>query len=119
VLAASLAALSLVDSEEGARLRKRVADNTDLFRSALQGAGFNTMGSQTQIIPVFVGNAGPTMEFSRQLLEEGIFVQGIRPPTVPPGSCRLRCTVMATHTKEDLSWAAEVMAKIGKRLGLT
>ena len=118
VLAASLAALGLVDSGEGARLRKRVADNTDLFRSALQGAGFNTMGSQTQIIPVFVGDAGLTMEFSRQLLAEGIFVQGIRPPTVLPGSCRLRCTVMATHTKEDLSWAAESILRIGKRLGV-
>jgi glycine C-acetyltransferase len=117
-LAASLAALGLVDSEEGAHLRKRVADNTNLFRSALQVAGFNTMGSETQIIPVFVGDVGPTMEFSRQLLAEGIFVQGIRPPTVPPGSCRLRCTVMATHTADDLSGAADVMAKIGKRLGL-
>jgi glycine C-acetyltransferase len=119
VLAASLAAIGLVDSVEGERLRKRVADNADLFRSALQEAGFSTMASETQIIPVFVGDAGPTMEFSRQLLAEGIFVQGIRPPTVPPGSCRLRCTVMATHTKEDLSQAAEVMAKIGKRVGIT
>jgi 7-keto-8-aminopelargonate synthetase-like enzyme len=58
------------------------------------------------------------MEFSRQLLAEGIFVQGIRPPSVLPGSCRLRCTVMATHTKEDILWAADVMAIIGKRLGL-
>lgn len=118
VLAASLAALGLVDSEEGARLRKRVADNTVLFRSALQEAGFSTMASETQIIPVVVGDAGPTMEFSRQLLAEGIFVQGIRPPTVPPGSCRLRCTVMATHTMEELAWAAETIKRIGKRLGV-
>ena len=118
VLAASLAALGLVDSEEGARLRKRVADNTDLFRSALQEAGFSTMASETQIIPLFVGDAGPTMEFSRQLLAEGIFVQGIRPPTVHPGSCRLRCTVMATHTMEELAWAAETIKRIGKRLGV-
>jgi glycine C-acetyltransferase len=118
VLAASLAALDLVDSEEGGRLRKKLADNVTFFRSALQSSGFNTMGSETQIIPVVVGEAGPTMEFSRQLLVEGIFVQGIRPPTVPAGSCRLRCTVMATHTMDDLAWAAEVMAKIGKRLGL-
>jgi glycine C-acetyltransferase len=118
VLAASLAALGLVDSEEGARLRKRVADNTVLFRSALQEAGFSTMASETQIIPVLVGGAGPTMEFSRQLLAEGIFVQGIRPPTVPPGSCRLRCTVMATHTMEELAWAAGTIKRIGKRLGV-
>jgi len=118
VLAASLASLDLVDSAEGMALRKKLADNVTFFRSALQDSGFNTMGSESQIIPVFVGEAEPTMEFSRQLLTEGIFVQGIRPPTVPAGSCRLRCTIMATHMKEELSWAAEVMAKIGKRLGL-
>jgi glycine C-acetyltransferase len=118
VASASVAALKLVDSKEGAILRKRLSDNADFFRSALRESGFDTMGSETQIIPVSVGHAGPTMEFSRQLLAEGIFVQGIRPPTVPAGSCRLRCTVMATHTVADLSWAAEVMAKIGKRLGI-
>jgi glycine C-acetyltransferase len=117
VLAASLAALDLVDSEEGERLRKKLADNVTFFRSALQSYGFNTMGSETQIIPLFVGEALPTMVFSRKLFAEGIFVQGIRPPTVPEGSSRLRCTVMATHTKEDLSWAAEVMAKIGMSFG--
>jgi glycine C-acetyltransferase len=118
VPSASIAALDLVESQEGTGLRNKLAENSIFFRSALQSSGFNTMGSETQIIPIFVGEAGRTMEFSRQLLQEGIFVQGIRPPTVPAGICRLRCTVMATHTKEDLSWAAEVMAKVGKRLGL-
>ena len=118
VPAASIAGLDLVDSKEGGVLRKRLTENVALFRSALRSSGFNTMGSESQIIPLFVGEAGPTMEFSRLLLAEGIFVQGIRPPTVPAGSCRLRCTVMATHTKEDLLWAAEVMTKVGKRLGI-
>jgi glycine C-acetyltransferase len=118
VASASTAALDLVESEEGRALRKRLEENTTFFRSSLQNYGFNTMGSESQIIPLFVGEAAPTMEFSKQLLEEGIFVQGIRPPTVPAGRCRLRCTVMATHTVEDLSWAADVMAKIGKRLGI-
>jgi len=118
VLSASIAALDLVDAQEGASLRDRVKGNAYAFRNALQRAGFSTMGSETQIIPLFVGGAEPAMEFSRELLDEGIFVQGIRPPTVPAGSCRLRCTVMATHTKEELSWAAEVMANVGRRLGL-
>jgi glycine C-acetyltransferase len=118
VSSASIAALNLVDSGEGRVLRKRLEENASLFRSSLQNYGFNTMGSETQIIPLFIGEAAPTIEFSRQLFEEGIFVQGIRPPTVPAGSCRLRCTVMATHTVEELSWAADVMAKIGKRLGI-
>jgi glycine C-acetyltransferase len=118
VLAASLAGLDLVDSAEGMALRKKLADNVTLFRSALQNSGFNTMGSDSQIIPVLVGEAGPTMEFSRQLLAKGIFVQGIRPPTVPAGSCRLRCTVMATHTMDDLAWAVETIVRIGKSLGI-
>ena len=116
VAAASIAAIDLVDSEEGVFLRKKVAANADLFRSSLRESGFDTMGSETQIIPVYVGGADETMEFSRLLLEEGIFVQGIRPPTVPAGSCRLRCTVMATHTMDDLSRAAETITKVGRKL---
>jgi glycine C-acetyltransferase len=116
VLATSLAAVDLVDSPEGAELRERLTRNANLFRGALKAAGYDTMGSVTQIVPVTVGEAGPAMEFSRLLLEEGVFVQGIRPPTVPAGSCRLRCTVMATHTLDDLTRTAEVITKTGKRL---
>lgn len=117
-LAASLAALDLVDSPAGAELRDRLTKNTRFFRSALQEAGFDTMGSETQIVPVFAGEALLTMEFSRLLLEEGYFVQGIRPPTVPAGSCRLRCTLMATHSEHDLARAVEAVTRVGKRLGV-
>lgn len=118
VLAASIAAIDLVDSPEGAQLRTRLAVNLALFKGRLTDAGFQTMGSETQIVPVFVGPAPATMEFSRQLLEQGIFVQGIRPPTVPAGSCRLRCTIMATHEVADLELAAERIAAVGRRLGV-
>jgi glycine C-acetyltransferase len=118
VAAASTAAIGIVNSETGLALRKKLADNVIYFRKSLQESGFDTMGSESQIIPILVGDAEPTMEFSRLLLEQGIFVQGIRPPTVPAGSCRLRCTVMASHSREDLAWAAETMARIGKWLGI-
>jgi len=118
VLAASLAALDLVDSPEGAQLRDRLATNLALFKKGLTASGFQTMGSETQIVPIFVGPAQATMEFSRQLLEEGLFVQGIRPPTVPAGSCRLRCTIMATHQPGDLELAAETIGAVGRRLGV-
>jgi glycine C-acetyltransferase len=118
VLAASLAALDLVDSPEGARLRERLADNVALFKRRLTASGFDTMGSETQIVPVFVGPAQATMEFSRQLLEQGLFVQGIRPPTVPAGSCRLRCTIMATHEAAELEQAAQVIEAVGRGLGV-
>jgi glycine C-acetyltransferase len=118
VLAASLAALDLVDSPEGARLREKLGDNLALFKQKLTASGFQTMGSETQIVPIFVGPAQATMEFSRQLLEQGLFVQGIRPPTVPAGSCRLRCTIMATHETEELEQAAQTIADVGRRLGV-
>ena len=118
VLAASLAAINLVDSPEGARLREQLAVNTALFKGMLSESGFDTMGSETQIVPIFVGPAEATMEFSRRLLERGLFVQGIRPPTVPAGSCRLRCTIMATHETAELEYAADTISSVGKTLGV-
>jgi glycine C-acetyltransferase len=76
------------------------------------------MGSETQIVPILVGTAESTMEFSRLLLEEGLFVQGIRPPTVPAGSCRLRCTLMASHTDADLAQAVAAITAVGRKLGV-
>ncbi len=116
VLAASLAAFDVVDSPAGAELRSRLAANSLLFKQGLEKAGFNLMGSETQIVPIFVGGAGQTMAFSRLLLEEGVFVQGIRPPTVPAESCRLRCTLMATHTEADVEQAVVTIAKAGRQL---
>jgi glycine C-acetyltransferase len=118
VLAASIAAFDLVDSAEGSLLREQLAANVELFRHGLCSAGFDTMGSETQIVPVFVGEPQPVMDFSRFLLDAGIFVQGIRPPTVPAGSCRLRCTVMASHTPADLEQAVDVMVRGGKMFGV-
>ncbi|UTG91970.1 8-amino-7-oxononanoate synthase [Geobacter sulfurreducens] len=118
VLAAARAALDLVDSPEGKALRRRLARSAALFRDALQEAGFDTMGSETQIVPALVGEAEPAMTFTRRLLEEGFYVQGIRPPTVPAGTCRLRCTLMATHDESDLERAVAAMARIGKELGI-
>ncbi|MEI8355324.1 MAG: 8-amino-7-oxononanoate synthase [Deltaproteobacteria bacterium] len=118
VLAASLAAFDLVDSSEGALLRGKLATNVSFFRSALRSAGLDTMGSETQIVPVFVGEPERVMDFSQFLLEEGLFVQGIRPPTVPAGSCRLRCTIMATHDRRDLEQAIDAITRGAKKLGV-
>lgn len=118
VLAPSIAAVDIVDSPEGLELRQKLERNRILFLSFLHSAGFDTMGSVTQIIPILTGDAAVTMEFSARLFAEGVFVQGIRPPTVPAGKCRLRCTVMATHTEEDLATAAEKIAFIGRELNV-
>lgn len=118
VLAASLAALQLVRSAEGAALRERLLANAALFRGLLRDAGFSTGCGTTQIVPLMTGDTEVTMRFSALLLAEGIFAQGIRPPTVPAGACRLRCTLMATHTPEELAWAADRIATVGRLLGV-
>jgi len=91
VLGASLEAVRIVRSAEGRRLREQLRSNTDRFRSLLVEAGFELPAGTTQIVPVLSGAADITMRFSELLLAEGIFAQGIRPPTVPAGACRLRC----------------------------
>jgi glycine C-acetyltransferase len=118
VLAASLAAIDLVDSGEGATLRQRLGASAARFREGLAAAGFATLGSVTQIVPALVGEADLTMEFSRRLLDQGVFVQGIRPPTVPAGSSRLRCTLMATHTDDDVTEALAAITGVGRQLGV-
>jgi 8-amino-7-oxononanoate synthase len=87
---------------EGHQLRRQLRDNGDYLRVKLRAIGFDTMNSSTPIIPVLVKDPLAAVNMSRELLKQGIFVQAIRPPTVPLGTARLRLTVMATHTKEDL-----------------
>jgi len=100
VLAASGAALELVEREPErvARLRSLVAT----FRSGLQDLGLPVSDDPTPIIPVLVGPAQKTMFLSNWFLEQGVFIQGIRPPTVPEGSSRLRVTLSADLETGDL-----------------
>ena len=72
------------------------------------------MDSQTPIIPVLVKDSKQAVQFSQKLFERGIFVQAIRPPTVPVNTARLRVTVMATHTQSDLDFLLEQLQAIGK-----
>jgi 7-keto-8-aminopelargonate synthetase-like enzyme len=118
VLAASLAAIELVQTPEGDQLRKRLAANACFFRNSLADAGFSIPDGTTQIVPIVIGSADTTMQFSEALLAEGFFAQGIRPPTVPVGTSRLRFTVMATHTLSDLAHAVTSICRVGQRLGV-
>jgi 7-keto-8-aminopelargonate synthetase-like enzyme len=114
--ASALEAIRII--EKDSFLRKRLRDNTIFLREGLRSLGFDTLDSQTPIIPVLTRQPQLTMEFSKELFKQGIFVQGIRPPTVPEGSCRLRVTVMATHTLNDLRHALSAFKKIGHRLDI-
>lgn len=107
VPAAAMAAFDIVDSKEGKSLREKLTRNRVQLADALLTGGMDLRGSSTQIIPVLTRDPAPTMLMTGRLLEEGVFLQGIRPPTVASGACRLRATVMASHAPTDLTVAAE------------
>ncbi len=116
VAAAGLAALDLLESQP--ERVERLTANAGTLRRALIEEGLTVGGSETQIVPVTVGEAEATMELSERILERGAFAQGIRPPTVPEGSSRLRFTVMSTHRREELERAAKVVGAAARELGL-
>lgn len=114
--AAAIAAIGIIENDS--LLRKKLLVNSDFTRGGLRNLGFYLGESQTPIIPVITRDEKLTMEFSRRLFKQGIFVQGIRPPTVFVGQSRLRVTVMANHQKKDLEKALIAFKKIGKSLGV-
>jgi predicted pyridoxal phosphate-dependent acyltransferase len=116
VAAMALAALDIVEKEP--QRRQRLWENTGYFRKGLQKMGFDTGMSETPICPVLIGENALTMEADHRLMAQGVFVQGLRPPTVPAQGARLRAALMATHTREDLDYALAVFRKVGRELGL-
>jgi glycine C-acetyltransferase/8-amino-7-oxononanoate synthase len=109
-------ALALLESEPD--MVQRLGVNAAVLRDALAAEGFSVGLSQSQIVPVRVGDSGQAMVLSEALLEHGIFAQGIRPPTVPHGTSRLRFTAMSTHDPSALRRAARVLGAASRSLGL-
>ncbi len=116
VAAASLAAVEIIEQEP--ERRARLWGHARKMLNGLKKMGFDTLQSETPIIPVLVKDSISALEFSRKLFEAGIFVQAIRPPTVPVHTARLRVTVMATHTTEDIDFVLQQFQGIGKSLCL-
>lgn len=117
VVAAATAALDVLEAEP--ERVGRLGVNAASLREALAAEGLDTGSSRTQIVPLAVGEPEPAMELCERLLERGVFAQGIRPPTVPPGSSRLRFSVMATHEPVELRRAAKLTGAVARELGLT
>jgi 8-amino-7-oxononanoate synthase len=97
--------------------REKLWENTRLFREGAERLGFKVLG-ETPIVPIVIGDDHLTMRLSAALFELGIYVQGIRPPTVPPGTSRLRFSISALHTKEHIEKALFALEEAGQRLGL-
>jgi glycine C-acetyltransferase len=116
VAATCLAALDVLLEEP--QLIDQLWANAKFFKEGLRRLGFNTGSSESPITPVIAGDAPKAMKLSDRLFEEGVFAQGIGFPTVARDKARVRTIVMATHTRDDLQFALDVFAKIGKELGL-
>ncbi|MBU5313218.1 glycine C-acetyltransferase [Tissierella carlieri] len=103
---------------ESTEYTDRLWDNARYWKSKIGSLGYNTGHSETPITPVIIGDEAKTMEFSRKLFENGVFVSGIVFPTVPRGTGRVRCMVTAAHTKDQLDRAAAVFEKVGKEMNI-
>ncbi|HED00144.1 MAG TPA: 8-amino-7-oxononanoate synthase [Proteobacteria bacterium] len=116
-IAAATAAIKLIEAEPS--LIERLWFNVRYMRDILISAGFNLMGSQTPIMPIFIGAPEKAVAMSRGLLKKGgIYVPAIRPPTVPAGQARLRLTVSAAHQQAELENAAGSLIELGRKEGI-
>jgi glycine C-acetyltransferase len=121
VAATCIAAFDVLE-EEPERI-DRLWENTRFFKKELGTLGFDIGGrttpkSETPITPIITGEGRLAMEFSRELFKEGVFATGIAFPTVPEGKARIRTIMSATHTRDELDKALEVLGRVGQRLGI-
>src|SRR5512132_904430 len=121
VAATCIAAFEVLE-QEPERIEK-LWENTRFWKKELGLLGFDiggktTPASETPITPIIIGDGKLTMEFSRELFNDGVLATGIAFPTVPEGKARIRTIMTATHTNDELTRALEVLKRVGKRMGI-
>ena len=107
---AGIKAIDIVDFKSS-QLRKKLWHNRERLYAGLKNSGYNTFNSETPIIPIFAGDVKNALKLSAYLYKNKIFAPAIRPPTVPEGNCRIRFSVTAVHTDEDINMLLEVLKK--------
>jgi len=115
-VATVLKVLDIIE-EEPWRL-KRLWEISDYMREGFRQLGFDVWASETPIIPVVVGDIITCFRFWKDLIEEGVFVNAVIPPAVPPNQSLMRTSYMATHTDEELDFILEAFQKVGKKHGV-
>ncbi len=114
VVATCMAAIELLLDEP--QIIDRLWDNTRFFKAGLVAMGFDTGISESPITPIIVGDGALAMKLSDRLFDEGVFAQGIAFPTVARDAARVRTIVTATHTQDELQFALDAFAKVGREL---
>ncbi|MCX9086497.1 MAG: aminotransferase class I/II-fold pyridoxal phosphate-dependent enzyme, partial [Candidatus Methanoperedens sp.] len=113
-VAAASTAIDIIRKENPAR---KLWENIAIYKKGLIDAGFNIQ-NETQIIPLITGDTETTRKAASELEKLGIFVQGIRPPAVPEGKGRIRTTLMATHSRQDITEALIAIRKVKEKFKL-
>ncbi|HEY3275772.1 MAG TPA: 8-amino-7-oxononanoate synthase [Syntrophorhabdaceae bacterium] len=115
-LAASIAAVRLIS--DNLTFKKELWDNIDYIRKGLAKAGFDLKESVGPIVPIVVGHDDKAVKMQNILMGKGIFIQAVRPPTVPRGMSRLRLTVVRCLSKEEMDFALDQLILAGRELGI-
>ena len=111
-----LAALDVLRADT--ERRENLWTNTRRLQDGFRSIGFDTGPSETPIVPILIGPLDRTLVMWRKVFDAGIFTNPVVPPAVPPSQCRLRTSVMATHTADQLDYCIETIGRIGKELGV-
>lgn len=117
VAAAANQALSVLsDSSKGLALMEKLRENTKLMRSLLEEAGLPIVQGSTPIIPILTGSSQKALKFASLCREAGVMLCAIRPPSVPEGTSRIRLTVTAAHSQEEIEKSALIMKEIWRKI---
>ncbi|NQT94401.1 MAG: 8-amino-7-oxononanoate synthase [Lentisphaerae bacterium] len=115
-IGSAMAAMDCLDRDPGRG--QTLLENAKGFRNALADRGLDTGDSQSQIIPLLVGDSARALSLSSRLRQRGLLAIAIRPPTVPAGTARIRLSVTLAHSEDDLADAADTIADCAQREGL-
>lgn len=114
--AAAIAAIDIIEAEP--QRRKQLWESTRYMKKELDNLGFETGPSVSPVIPIAVGEDITSFEMTMRLLEEGVFVNPVISPAVPPGQALIRTSYMATHERDHLDFALEGLAKVGREFDI-
>jgi len=109
-------ALKVIEADP--KIREKMWNNVEHMREGFKKIGFDTLTSQTQIIPILIGTEEKAIKFTRMLFDKGIFGPCVRWPAVEKGKARIRFTVMSTHTEKQIDYLLKSCEEIGRELGL-
>ena len=116
ICAATIRTIELL--EESTELRDKVHENARYFRAEMEKLGFELLPGEHPIVPVMLYDPKVAHEFSRRMLEKGVYVVAFCYPVVPKGKDRIRTQMSAGHTKEDIDFAVRCFKEVKEEMGL-